>query len=142
MTAALSEAATMLRAFLASPRSSAMASAKQLYREIEFLLAWPPEGSDPAPVFLQGFIDNLYCDSAGAWHLVDYKTNQVAPRTLGKVAADYEMQMLLYALAAEMTLGVAPVELVLHFLRGGLEHAFPWDAAAKTRLRQLIDAAM
>ena len=64
----------------------------------------------------------------GAWHLVDYKTNQVTPRTLAKVAADYEMQMLLYALAAETTLGVAPVELVLHFLRGGLEYSFPWDS--------------
>jgi ATP-dependent helicase/nuclease subunit A len=142
LAAALTDAETMLRVFLTSPRFGAMTAAKELYREIEFLLAWPPEGSDPSPVFLQGFIDNLYRDESGAWHLVDYKTNQVTPRTLAKVAADYEMQMLLYALAAETTLGVAPVELVLHFLRGGLEYCFPWDSAAKARIRQLIDAAI
>ena len=42
------------------------------------------------------------------------------------------MQMLLYGLAAERILGVAPCELVLHFLRTGEEQAFPWNDAART----------
>ena len=51
--------------------------------------------------------------------MLDFKTNRVTPETLARVAADYEMQMLVYGLAAERILGSPPASLTLHFLRGG-----------------------
>ena len=37
---------------------------------------------------MRGFIDCLYEDQAGAWHVLDFKTNQVDPSTLAAVAGD------------------------------------------------------
>ncbi len=145
------EAAKLVSRFLASPRAAEIATAAKVYRELEFLLAWPPDG-DPAATdaggpqpqgrYLQGFIDCLYCDAAGQWRLVDYKTNRVSADTLPKVAGEYEMQMLVYALAAEQILKCPPVELVLCFLRPGLEYHFVWNAAARQRVVELVNRAL
>ena len=158
----LEEPIDLIRRFLASDRAAEMAAAAELHAELEFLLPWPPgdaasgatagssssacEPGDadrgPDPRYLQGFIDCLYRDAAGDWHLVDYKTNRASAETLAGVAAGYEMQMLLYALATEQILGRPPVELVLCFLRPGLEHRFAWDDAARQRVRALVDGAI
>ena len=148
-------AVEMIARFLRSPRALQIAGGQVVHRELEFLLAWPsrteliPSGGaaatesiSSAPVFLQGFIDCLYQDPGGMWRLVDYKSNQVTAATMPQVAAGYEMQMMLYALAVERILGVAPVELVLCFLRPGLEYRFSWDMAGRQRVRGLIDAAI
>jgi hypothetical protein len=58
------------------------------------------------------------------------------------VAAGYEMQMLVYGLAAERLLGEPPRELALCFLRPGVEHCFTWDAAARARAVEMVDRAM
>ena len=50
------------------------------------------------------------------------------------------MQMYVYALAAERALGEPPAELVLHFLRPGVEHVFPWNDAARTRAIEMVNA--
>jgi hypothetical protein len=63
----------------------------------------------------------------------------VSAETLLAVAAEYEMQMLVYALAAETILGVALAELLLCFLRPGLKYRIPWDAAARERIVELVD---
>jgi len=139
----LDEPIELVRRFLASPRAAEIAAADEVYRELEFLLAWPPgDDREPDGRYLQGFIDCLYRDAAGQWHLVDYKTNQVTAATLAAVAAEYEMQMLLYALAAERVLGRPPAELVLSFLRPGLEHRFPWDDTSRRRVVELVDRAI
>jgi hypothetical protein len=52
------------------------------------------------------------------------------------------MQLGVYALAAERTLGQPPVELVLHFLRPGVEHVFHWDKAARQKAIALVNQAM
>ena len=52
------------------------------------------------------------------------------------------MQMLVYALAVERILKRPPAEIVLHFLRGNHEHRFAWDAAARQRVMELVNAAM
>ena len=36
-------------------------------------------------------------------------------------------------MAVERTLGQSPTELVLHFLRPGIEHIIPWNDAARER---------
>ena len=143
----LDEPIEMVRRFLTSPRAAEIAAAGQVHAELEFLLAWPPNapepGSDnPEGRYLQGFIDCLYQDAAGEWHLVDYKTNRVTAATLDEVAAGYEMQMLVYALAVEQILGQGPAELTLHFLRGGLEHHFPWNDDARRRVLDIVDRAI
>ena len=140
----LAEPIDMIERFLASPRAAQIAAAETTYRELEFLLAWPPEGDadQTRGRCLKGFIDCLYCDAAGQWRLIDYKTNRVTPETLATVAAQYESQMLLYALAAEQILKRPPTELVLCFLRPGLEHRFHWDAASRQRVAGLVDRAI
>ncbi len=139
--ATLDEPIAMTERFLSSSRAKQLASAAECHRELEFLLAWPPESPTPDGRYLQGFIDCLYRDDAG-WHVLDFKTNRISRSTLDRVAADYEMQMLVYALAVEKILGTGPVELVLHFLREGLEYKFPWNTAARDRVIQMIDQAM
>ena len=138
----LDEPIEMLGRFLASPRAAEMAAATETHRELEFLLAWPPGAASPQGRYLQGFIDCLYRGPSGPWRLVDYKTNRVTEDTLSATAGRYEMQMLVYALAAETILGSPPAELVLCFLRPGLEHRFAWDAAARQRVVELVDRAL
>jgi ATP-dependent helicase/nuclease subunit A len=131
----------LLERFLSSPRAADMARAARLHRELEFLLRWPPEAAESAK-FIQGFIDCIYQDAGGAWRIVDYKTNRVTAEGLAAAAAPYEIQMLLYALAAETVLKEPPQELVLHFLRTGMEHRFEWNAGARQRLTDLVNQAI
>ena len=125
----------------ASPRWASLRAASCIHTEIEFLLAWPPGNPEAEAPYIQGFIDCLYQDGDG-WHLLDYKTNRVSAESLASTVANYEMQMLVYALAVERVLKRPPVELVLHFLRAGFEHRFAWDAAARQRAEELVNGAM
>ena len=59
-------------------RWSHIAAAKTVHRELEFLLAWPPDGTTGDGRYLQGFFDCVYQDASGGWHLVDYKTNNIS----------------------------------------------------------------
>ncbi len=127
----LDEPIALVRQFLDSPRAARIAAARAMHAELEFLLAWPPGSEEPGGRYLQGFIDCLYQDEEGRWHLLDYKTNRVTDATLDAVADDYRMQMSIYALAVERILGESPEELALHFLRGSLEKRFSWDDAAR-----------
>ena len=103
--AAIAQATEMLERFLISPRRKRSPRRKKIYRELEFLLAWPPEGvgkdDGHGGRYFQGFIDLIYQDAAGGWHILDFKTNLILEETRTSVAANYEMQMLVYALAAE-----------------------------------------
>jgi ATP-dependent helicase/nuclease subunit A len=132
----------MIERFTASPRAARLAGAKDVFRELEFLLAWPPDASRPDGRYLQGFIDCLYCDADGGWRLIDYKTNQVTAETLPAKAAPYQMQMLVYAMAAETILKCPPAELLLCFLRPGLEYRFDWNATARQQAIELVSGAL
>jgi ATP-dependent exoDNAse (exonuclease V) beta subunit len=113
-----------------------MAQAPAVHREIDFLLAWPPQR------YFVGSIDCLYQDGRGDWHLVDYKTNDVTAEAVAAAAKKYEMQLYVYAMAAERTVGRTPVELVVHFLRLGIEHRFTWNDAARQRAVELVNDAI
>ena len=80
----LDEPIDMIGRFLASPRAAQIAAAEEVHRELEFLLAWPPGTAEPGGRYLQGFIDCLYRDQAGGWHIIDYKTNNITAKTLHK----------------------------------------------------------
>jgi ATP-dependent helicase/nuclease subunit A len=132
----------MIARFAASSRWRELADATAVHPEVEFLLPWPPGGDDNSGRYLQGYIDCLYQDRAGSWHLLDYKTNSVTAAQCPGEAGQYEMQMGVYAIAAEQALGEPPVELVLHFLRPGAEHAFAWHDAARSKTIQLVNDAI
>ncbi|HUT90211.1 MAG TPA: UvrD-helicase domain-containing protein [Thermoguttaceae bacterium] len=138
----LAEPIEMVLRFLKSPRAAELAASRRVHRELEFLLAWPPGTREPEPRYLQGYIDCLYQDAASRWVVLDYKTNRVTASTIGAVAAGYEMQMLLYALAIERILGEPPGDLVLHFLRLAAEHHFAWDDAARGRVMDLVNRSL
>ncbi len=141
----LAAAAEMIERFLYGPRGGEMRHATGVHRELEFMLRWPPGEQHVEPdqgMFLRGFMDCLYQSADGAWHLVDYKTNRVSMSNVAEVAAKYELQMLVYALAAESTLGVAPQTMALCFLRPGIEYQFRLDAAARAHGARLLESAL
>ena len=106
-------------------------------------MTWPPEAApSPESPYLQGFLDCLYEDEAGRWHLLDYKTHRVDAAGSAKAAEPYALQLAVYSLAAERILGRTPDELTLSFLNSGAEHAVPWDAAARRRAADSITQAL
>ncbi len=129
----------MIARFAASPRGRQLASAKSLHREIEFLLAWPPNDSGR---YIRGFIDCLYQDAAGEWRIVDYKTNNISPAEVKQVVQGYEMQLYVYAMAVEQALGTPPTELVLELLRPGIEHVIRWNDTARRRATEMVNEAI
>jgi ATP-dependent exoDNAse (exonuclease V) beta subunit len=92
--------------------------------------------------YIRGYIDCLYQDDAGLWRIVDYKTNEVSPSEVAKLVRRYEMQLYVYALAAERALGTAPKELVLELLRSGTEHVIAWNDQARARAINLVNSAI
>jgi len=136
------EAIAMIERFQKSSRAAELAAAQESHAELEFMLAWPPGDAGPGTIYLGGFIDRLDRDAAGRWHVLDFKTNRVTAENLAAVAARYEMQMLVYALAAESVLKSPPASLTLHFLRAGLEYSFAWNDEARRRVRQIVDQAL
>ncbi len=136
---AAAEAAQLVAGFLESDRAAKLAGARTIRREVEFLLPWP---AGDGKRYLQGFIDCLYQDAAGDWHLVDYKSNQVDAAGVHSAAQPYELQMFIYSRACEQALGVAPVERVLHFLRPQAETSFTWDDAAQAEMTAQLNQAI
>jgi ATP-dependent helicase/nuclease subunit A len=136
------EARMLVERFLNSPRAGELARAKRRMAEAEFMLAWPPGAKGEDRILLTGYIDQLYQDAAGRWHVLDFKTNRVSKENLAAVVASYEMQMLVYALATERILGQAPESLSLHFLRTASEHSFAWNDAARARALELVNSGI
>ncbi|WP_442481770.1 UvrD-helicase domain-containing protein [Aeoliella sp. SH292] len=138
---AASIATDLVEAFAASERAESLRAASEVHHEVEFTLTWPLATSEGNPRYLQGYLDCLYRDADG-WRVVDYKTNQVSAAGVPELAKKYELQMLVYGLAVEQTWGTAPKELVLHFLRPGVEYVFAWDDAMRQRAIELVSTAL
>jgi ATP-dependent helicase/nuclease subunit A len=136
------EALPLLESFVKSPRARALGEARQVLPEVEFLLAWPPADGTTDGRFLQGYLDCLYQDSAGHWHVLDYKTNEGSADHLPELVQQYELQMLVYGLAAEQALGEPVASLTVHFLRTGVEHVYVLDGPARRRAIELVNRAI
>jgi len=130
---AVAAATEMVTRFLASARAGQLLGAQRCYRELDFDLAWPLGDLSPDRKTLEGVIDCLYQDTSDRWHVLDYKTNHVAPGELDAVARPYTRQLQVYALAVERILGELPVELTLYFLRPGLEVGCDWNVSVRER---------
>jgi ATP-dependent exoDNAse (exonuclease V) beta subunit len=136
------EAQKLIAQFLESPRAGELRRARQLHREVEFLLPWPPSPAKPGGRYLQGYLDCLYQDASGLWHVLDYKTNRHTADNLAELTSSYEMQMLAYAAAAAQALREPVADAALHFLRTGSEHVFNWDDAARRRAIEIVTVAI
>jgi hypothetical protein len=140
--AAVAEACDLVTRFARSPLAAEVAASTEVHREVEFLLAWPPDRPAAGGIYFRGYIDCLFRGTDGRWRLLDYKTNNVTAAEVPQAAAGYEMQMLVYALAAEAALGEAPREMLLYFLRPGVAHTLHLDAAARRRATKLVNEAI
>lgn len=140
--AAADQACDLAQRFLSSPRAAELVAARDVRREVEFILPWPLDEKPFSGRYLHGLIDCLYQDTAGDWHLLDYKSNQVTAEGVSQLADSYAIQMYVYHLACERALGVAPVESTLHFLRPDQEFSFTWDEATRKKLTAQLDEAI
>jgi ATP-dependent helicase/nuclease subunit A len=107
----------MLAKFQSHELWAKLRAAKRIDRELAF------ETQAPGLV-LRGQIDLLYQDEADAWHIVDYKSNRTGPEGVAPHALQYELQMLVYAMAARGHVGAPPAEATLYFLRAGASLTF------------------
>ena len=124
LEALAAELSEILSAFAGHELSAELRSAAEVRRELDFVLHCPP-------AMVRGQIDLAYMDRAGAWHIVDYKSDRVEPGgQVAEHAAHYELQLLLYAQAAGRHLGGPVADATLYFLRPAWTHEFRVDAAA------------
>jgi len=118
------EFSAIMSAFARHDLAGALASARHVRRELDFVLDCPP-------ATIRGQIDLIYQDPAGAWHIVDYKSDNVqAGSRLTEHARRYELQLLLYAHAAGRHLGGRVADATLYFLRPASTCGIPVDDAA------------
>jgi len=120
LAAALDDA---LRRFRDHELCSRLAGARQVFRELDFVLACPP-------AVMRGQIDLLFQDDAGGWHVVDYKSDRVEGAELAARAEEYALQLLLYAAAARRHVGERPGDATLYFLRPGETWSFEVSEAS------------
>ncbi len=139
---AATDAAELVRRFLASSRAAELAAADNVHREVEFVLPWPLGEQPYQGRYLHGFIDCLYQDTAGGWHVLDYKSNHVGPEGVAQLAEKYVLQMFVYHLACERSLGITPVETVLHFLRPSVDHFFSLEELSLSRWTETLNQAI
>ncbi len=138
----VAEAVPMVQRFLDSPIAAELAAARQIHRELEFMLAWPPDEPALGGRYLHGYIDCLYQAADGSWRILDYKTNRVAADQVAAAAGPYEMQMFIYALAVERVLGRTPDDLSLYFLRPAVAHSVRLDDENRARIERLVNQTM
>ena len=134
--AALIADATDLVARYAASEIGLAAAAGDARFEVPFAWDW-----DGIPV--HGQIDLLTRTRDGAWCVVDFKTDRVAPGSEAEAATPYLVQIGLYARALEAATGAFP-RLGLLFLRTGRFYEPPRSDldAALARVRADIDAGL
>lgn len=103
------EAVRLAETFRQSPLGKRAARASRIEREFDFLMA--VEG-----LVTRGQVD-LWFEEGGELVLVDYKTDAVSAVEARRHAADYALQLRLYAMAVERVAGRPPDRAWLHFLR-------------------------
>jgi len=129
MAALAGELAAMLVKFRGHELWGRLAAARQTYRELDFVMDCPP-------ATLRGQIDLLVCDAAGRWRIVDYKSDDVDAAAAAEHAARYQLQMLLYAAAAQGRLGRGVESATLYFLRPAVAVEMDVSPAAVEAVRR------
>ena len=135
-------ACELVQRFIRSPLAARIQQAAAVHREVDFLLAWPHADNACAEQHVRGFIDCLFCDDNGRWMLLDYKTNQITAAEAPDAARQYELQLGVYAMAAESAFGRAPSQLLVYFLHPEVEHCFAWNEALRNRVIEQVNDAL
>jgi ATP-dependent exoDNAse (exonuclease V) beta subunit len=146
----LREVTELVKRFLRSPLARALAESPVCHRELEFLLRWTPQDArqrgrrrDPLPErYLRGFLDCVYQDAQGGWHLVDYKTDDVGAEGVAERAEQYRLQLAIYAMAAQRQFGGGLQSAQLYFLRPGVAWELEMSGTWAERARVEIEAAI
>lgn len=99
----------MLEGFAQNPCAEGLRRAKSVLREIPFLLPWEK-------TCVEGTIDCLYQNAAGAWTVLDYKTDRVEGDALKKRAEEHMEQLKFYGAACLKILNITEIRLELYFL--------------------------
>ena len=112
-----------IAAFFASEAGQCMRSGDRVLREFKFSLLCPAEqyfpGAEEDEVLLQGVID-CAVESAGAWTIIDYKTDILSPGAVSQRAALYRSQVDAYAMAMDRITGLPVKRRILYFLHPGI----------------------
>ncbi len=125
------QALELVARFRMSELGQRVSSADRVEREFDFAAA-------AGDTVLQGRID-LWFEQAGEIVLVDYKTDNVtAEQTAGR-AAEYAVQMRLYAVALERFTGRMPSQALLYFLRPDVVVPVSLEAAGIAEAMQTVD---
>ncbi|MBE3070758.1 MAG: PD-(D/E)XK nuclease family protein, partial [Planctomycetes bacterium] len=117
-----------VRGFWAGPVGRRLAAARRVHRELPFVLGL--DGTE-----IRGTMDLLFEDADGQWELVDYKTATPSVAPTADLAAPYELQLGLYAMAAGQWLGRPLARWSIVFLGADVvaEHPVTDADAAHTR---------
>jgi len=114
--------------FLGTETAARIGGAEWVGREV-------PVSVTVGGTLLDGGADVVWRDAAGAWGVVDYKTDVGEPAEL---AREYRLQLAVYALAVARFAGAPAVDASLHFLSAG--EAAPLAATADEIEAEIADA--
>lgn len=114
------EAAEIVRRFCSTPVFERLKRAQKVYRELPFVI-------NQRHGRVEGVIDVLFQDSAGHWHVLDYKT-AVGDAAKSKEAG-YELQIGIYAFAVQKILKITPKTGVVYFLKNQFAQVLELDSA-------------
>ncbi len=128
------ELSDMLERLSQTPLMKQLTEAKQRLAELSFVYR-------AGAVDITGQIDLLHQDAEGLWHVVDYKSDRIAPEQTSEHAGRYELQMMTYLAAAGKAFETDIADATVYFLRAGVSHRFGATsdtiAAAEQRLADL-----
>jgi ATP-dependent helicase/nuclease subunit A len=130
------ELAPELRAFAESELRGELDRAAEVWRDIEFLFAWPFE-DEPGPT-LQGCIDVLWRDERGGWHVLAW---DASVPTVPDPWQGRKLALLVRAWAVALQVGTWPRSMTLFGLtRGQAVTASPREPMARAALRLWLHA--
>ena len=117
-TEAVNDARKIIEDFLKQPIFQILRKAKQVKREIDFVL-------NERRGLIHGKIDILFQSEKGEWHILDYKTAAGDEDTARK--SGYDLQLKIYALAAERILKLPVRSAIIYYLKNqkAVELSFP-----------------
>ncbi|MFA7254515.1 MAG: UvrD-helicase domain-containing protein [Candidatus Omnitrophota bacterium] len=113
---AVSDARKIIREFMGQPVFQQLKKAKQIKREIDFVL-------NERRGLIHGKIDILFEDEKGQWHILDYKTAAGDEAAARKSA--YDLQLEIYALAADRILKLPVRSAIIYYLKNQKAVAIP-----------------
>ncbi len=120
---AVNDARKIIRDFMKQPVFQELRKARQVKREIDFVL-------NERRGLIHGKIDILFEDAKGEWHILDYKTAAGDEEAAHKSA--YDLQLEIYALAAERILKLPVRSAIIYYLKNqkAVTLSFPKEKSA------------